>query len=407
VSESNLADPAHAKEAKLPARDWVLLPLIGLLTVGVLAGSASLAAKRGFSGSTSVGEDCMMYKDTLSGGGGVPNSVCWEKVTEGGWVQYRFNSSGYRSDTEFGPKLPGVFRILIIGSSMDAGARVPIEEAFATRLPEEISQRTGQRTEAYNLALAGDGAHMPFVVRRFDYALATKPDLILWALTPWDLAHIAPSPPLNRSNSHPTKPLSWKGMRDHPVKALEYGVERLRGHFDHTDAQITYMLQHFLYKSQSQCIASYLRQADNENGYLKSDPSAQWKTDLGEFSDYDAAIEQRVRSAHVPLVITLAPLRAQAAMISMGTWPPGYDPYKLDDELRAIVVGDGGTYIDILPEFRSIANPEQHYLPIDGHPDGEGHRILAGMLAAKLTGGAVPALSATRPTQTSAMQGSR
>jgi hypothetical protein len=88
----------------------------------------------------------------------------------------------------------------------------------------------------------------------------------------------------------------------------------------------------------------------------------------------------------------LLPNRAQAAMISMGEWPAGYDPYKLDAELRSIVTSHGGIYIDILPDFRAIPNPEQHYLPVDSHPDAGGHAIIAAMLAKELTGGAVPAL---------------
>jgi hypothetical protein len=81
-------------------------------------------------------------------------------------------------------------------------------------------------------------------------------------------------------------------------------------------------------------------------------------------------------------------------MISLDEWPAGYDPFRLDNELRSIVTRYGGIYIDILPEFRSIPNPEQYYFPVDGHPDSEGHAMIASFLAKELTGGAVPELRA-------------
>ena len=58
----------------------------------------------------------------------------------------------------------------------------------------------------------------------------------------------------------------------------------------------------------------------------------------------------------MPLVAALLPQRAQAAMISRSRWPAGFDPYKLDNELRSMVVSHGGTYVDILPDFRNIVS---------------------------------------------------
>jgi hypothetical protein len=82
-------------------------------------------------------------------------------------------------------------------------------------------------------------------------------------------------------------------------------------------------------------------------------------------------------------------------MISMGKWPTGYDPYKLDEKLRFIIVSHGGIYLDILPQFRKVPSPEQYFFPVDGHPTSGGHAIIATLLAKELTGGAVPALNAS------------
>ena len=73
-------------------------------------------------------------------------------------------------------------------------------------------------------------------------------------------------------------------------------------------------------------------------------------------------MEERAKAAGVPLVAVLVPNRAQSAMISMGEWPAGYDPYKLDNELSAIVTSHGGMYIDISAVTSApYPNPEQYY----------------------------------------------
>jgi hypothetical protein len=79
-------------------------------------------------------------------------------------------------------------------------------------------------------------------------------------------------------------------------------------------------------------------------------------------------------------------------LISRGEWPPEIDPYRLDDELRCIIVSHGGVYLDVLQEFRLVANPERGYLPVDGHPNADGHATIAKLLAQALTSGAVPGL---------------
>jgi len=151
-------------------------------------------------------------------------------------------------------------------------------------------------------------------------------------------------------------------------------------------------LRHFLFESQSQFVKSYLMSGDGQTGFLKAEPSAEWKTRLRRFCDAVAENEARAEAAGVTLVAVLVPNRAQAAMISMREWPAGYDPYKLGEEVHSTITSNGGTYIDILPDFSHIPNPEQYYFPVDGHPDADGQAILSGLLAKELTSGAVPAL---------------
>jgi hypothetical protein len=87
----------------------------------------------------------------------------------------------------------------------------------------------------------------------------------------------------------------------------------------------------------------------------------------------------------------------------MGQWPAGCDPYKLDDDLRSIVLSRGAIYIDIFPGFRTIPNAEELYLPVDGHPNAAGHAVISSLLADQLSSGVIPSLKAIAPTQVKSM----
>jgi hypothetical protein len=165
------------------------------------------------------------------------------------------------------------------------------------------------------------------------------------------------------------------------------------------------LLKHLLYKSQSQYVKSFLKGGDDHAGFLSAQLSTAWQMHLGAFDTDSTGLEAQANAAGVPLAAVFVPNRAQATMISMGEWPARYDPYRIGEELRRIITSHGGAYIDILPDFRAIPNPEQYYFPVDGHPDAEGHAIIAGMLARELTSGAIPELKAAAPPKTEQEQG--
>lgn len=116
---------------------------------------------------------------------------------------------------------------------------------------------------------------------------------------------------------------------------------------------------------------------------------------LEDYDGYAADIERRASAMGVQWAVVYLPSRIQAAMISMGEWPAGYDPYKLSDELGTIVKRHGGVYIDILRGFRNITDTGQYFFPIDIHPNADGHAMISGLIAKQLTSGVIPALNGT------------
>jgi hypothetical protein len=306
---------------------------------------------------------------------------------------------------ECGHKAPGQYRIVMMGSSYGFGLWVPRERSFAATLPTELSRLTGKRIELYNVSMQW-GFPANFVLR-FHEILAANPDIILWDLTPADVEYatlVLPlqDPPRPSYISRVRSRFADNSLPDAVAMLLNSGwsaaVRSLLG-------PGIIPIEHVLYSSRTQYVESALTKPDSEVGFLKAQPSPAWREHLQEFDREAATIEAQANEAGIPFVAVLIPDRAQAAMISTREWPIGYDPYKLDDELRSIVVSHAGIYVDILPDFRETANPEQHYFPVDGHPDAAGQAMISAMLAAALSRGAVPALSVAAKQQIAQEQG--
>jgi hypothetical protein len=407
MKPSSTSDPVDRGEAKLPRQDWILLPAIGLLTIFLLAVSAESTARWLFPVSAIGLESCFRADDPTGDAPVRPNSACSEQIAESKYVaEYKFNSSGFRADLEPGSKQPGAYRIVMMGSSFAMGLFVPREKTFAALLPAELSRQTGRKIELYNESTGGKFRGGPFPVPssalHFKEVLSAAPDMILWIVTPNDLENAAsatsgPAPrdavQNNPASSRPPNPPSnvWNSLRI----AIANGTvgDKLRGRWE--QSRISLVLKHLLLasESQNQYVESYLKN-ETDSGFLKTEPSLEWQALLRNFQADAADFESQAKAAGVPFVAVLVPNRAQAAMAAMDEWPAGYDPYKLDDELSTIVVSYGGTYIDILRDFRRFPNPEQHYFPVDGHPDADGHALISQLLARQLTSGVVPALKA-------------
>ena len=411
MTQSGPTEPEAGKGLKSRRRDWILLPGLSLLTICLMAVSAELLSRRFFPISQVGFQNCFATNDPTGDAPVKPNSVCWEQTAESTLkAEYRFNSRGDRSGAELSPRPPGTYRIVLIGSSLTQGLFVPREKTFAALLPEELSRETGRKVEMYNEATGGKFRGGPYPTQNsaqhFDQVLSAQPDLILWVITPTDIMNAGSSengdsPDTGalqeepRSATGSAKPRSfWNKITDSIAKGT-FG-ERLKSRWE--DTRTSVVLKHLLIASESQneYIKSYLRNGDNAD-FLKSEPDSKWQMQLRYFDAELTEIAGLAKNAGVPLVAVFVPNRPQVAMISMGDWPAGYDPFKLEDEVRDSIVSHGGCFIDILPDYRTVPDPERDYFPVDGHPDADGHAIIARFLAKELTSGAVPVLKASTP----------
>jgi hypothetical protein len=400
MTRSHRDNASSTREAALPRRDWILLPLLSLLTVAAIAIAAERVAQRVVTESAPFIQSCLEPGASWSGSRAFPNSVCWDKKFESQRVEYRFNSCGHRTRLECEAKQQGVYRIVLAGSSFAMGHLIPEDRTFASLLPVSLAQQTGRKVELYNEGMVGVNPHV--LTLRFDEVLAAKPDLILWTVTAWDIQNaLPPDDSPNPDAKAGSLERAWFRIKfTFNAKPLPETAVFLwkrfwrEGQSRFADSSIAALIQRFIFESKGQYIKSSLMQGDAA-GYLESTPRAEWRRRLRQFDDDAQDIAARAEAAGVPLVVVLVPSRVQAAMISTGKWPGGYDPYALDQELRSIIESHGGVYLDILPDLRSLPDPERYYFTVDGHPDVEGHAIIAGLLAKQLTSGAVPALRAT------------
>jgi hypothetical protein len=382
----------------LPKSDWIVLPALSLLTMALIIGAFELTARIFFAESKTTTLKCLVVNDSSTGVRAIPNTSCSQKMAESDLVQYTINSCGHRAGMECLPKAADTYRIVMVGSSFNYGMGVPREQSFAALLPEDLALRTGRKIELYNEAMQWGHPHS--VVLRFKEVLAAKPDMILWPLTPVDFASVDVTLPPGPPPVDPKAPAVgvWNRLRTaltsrSPTEIVAKTWTRMANTLNETHT--VFLLQHEIFKSQSQFVKQYLMQPAASD-YLRRDPTAETRQHLASFARYFSDVEAQAKNIGATIVVVLLPERAQAAMISMKESPAGYDPYKLGREVESIVTSRGGTYVDILSSFRSIPNPEQYYMPVDGHPTVDGHAMISRLLAQALTDGATPALSRVR-----------
>ncbi len=342
----------------------------------------------------------MILDDATTGARGVPNSVCYEKLPESPIVEYKLNGSGYRAGMESSPKRGGVYRIVMTGSSMAMGEHVQQWETFAARLPNELSQKTGRKVEVYNEAMGWGFTHS--VTLRFKDVLAAEPDLVLWVVMAGDVDRssdvLAAPEEAGEFKSKNFTAHVW--MRLHTVFATESVMKAIADAY--LRSRTALMVRHYLYQSESLYVQAVLRGDESGAGFMRDPLSAHWEEQLKHVDSDAATIEAQARAAGVPFVAVYLPNRVQAVMVSMGQSPTGVDPYQLDNRLRPIIESHGGTYIDMLPEFRQIPGSERFFFPVDGHLNPEGHEVVSSLLARELTSGVVPALEVNDQTSAGA-----
>lgn len=248
---------------------------------------------------------------------------------------YRTNRFGLRGP-EISPRpAPGTWRIAIVGDSFTLGAQVAEKETYAARL-EALLDAPGAPVEVLNLGLDGlDIEQIPGRLARVGLPLA--PDLVVYGFTLNDIESPRDPPPPRRADA--PDPLRFHDSPLYLVRLLGPRLAALAG-------------------------GAY-------RGYLVG-----MYEDPEKFARIEAGLDALARLGRSRGVCVH--VLVHCAVADLFLWHPFTEAYqKVEEAARA----RGMTVTQALPWFRWKRAARLRVSPLDGHPNAEGHRLLAEALA--------------------------
>jgi hypothetical protein len=378
MTDANLAGSQRQKEAKLPRRDWVLLPLLSLLTMLVLLASSEGVARVVW---PERQKDACLVTDPVIGWRFRPNCKSVTKTAEGPWVHNFYNECGYRTRESCGPKPAGTIRVAVLGSSYSYGYMTPYDSAYTTLAGESLTTQCKRHVEFQNLGVVA----MPLedVYRRTQEALALKPDILLLSIDPYDVeTFVTFAPAASEADSAP----SAKSREAQGVSWIKlYVINPLKS------VRSIKMLQHFMYRAPSTYVDLYLLYGDPAD-YLRPPFTSAWQRRL---ANVDALLQDMSKQAHeasVPMFILIGPWVAQGALMNV-PHRHGVDPGAFEAAVAQIAAKDGMTVVNPLPEFAGQPHIMSLFYAVDGHPSPQGQRLVADALDKRLLSSGVPAFA--------------
>jgi hypothetical protein len=376
TARETLESASHMNRVSgLPRRDFILLPVLSLATIIAMFAGAELGTRIFWPAQS---DDSCSIRGALEN---KPNCTVTGKAAEGPLTTYHYNECGYRTYDSCGPKPPGAFRICVLGTSVSEGFNVPYDQTFTSRAAHEIGRAAGRTVQVENLAF--ENLSPLECYRRLPAALGLQPNLVIYAVSPFDLEQpIDPAQLADRnnpaaSNAAPTTQFkdSWTG--------------RLRQTLMNNSRAIL-IAQHFLFSNPETFLRVYL--AHSDTGYLQQPADAAWRLRYSNFELIIGGMASRTRQRGVPLFIMAVPSRAQAALFSPDARLPHTDPFAFGASIRAICEKIGAVYVDSLEEFGQAAHAERLFYVVDSHVNSDGHALLSRALVHKALDGSIPSL---------------
>jgi hypothetical protein len=365
---------AASPPPRLPRRDFVILPLLSLLTVVVMLAASELVARFVFA--ENERGNCGLA-DPIHGYRFKADCVSYRKAAEGPEVEMTFNDCGYRTRQSCGPKPVGALRIALLGASTAEGLKVAYDQAFAGRLEEALSRRCGRPVEVQNMGVAGYKPLDQYL--RVDEALAMHPDMVMLIMNPYELEET--TDPQRLADRHNPDLLRQAPVanapppRQSPVQVIDRLLQSSRA---------VVAAQHFLYQDRQRYVGLFLLHGDKAD-YLRGPFTPRWERRLADLELLYGEMADKIAAANLPFVVVAGPQRIQAALLKAANLPAGVDPHLIGERLAQIADRHGIAFIDTLDDFASLPVPEAAFYPVDGHMTGEGHAIVANAVVRRLT----------------------
>jgi lysophospholipase L1-like esterase len=282
-------------------------------------------------------------------------------LPESPWcVEFRYNSLGVRGP-EYGPRRPGVARIVVIGDSFTEGQGVTEDRVYTSVLGERLQAMAPGRYEVLNFGYRG--LDFPELYALFHAALRLQPDLILYGLC------------LNDGDRPSKFDKQWPRLDDWVM--VRRPSVRL-GPFDSR-------------------LLAFVR--DRLDTWRISRDTTRWYLDMygpanaagwGETRRYLRTMRDEARARHSRLLVAIWPL-----LVGLD----GRYPFRAVHEKLARVCERNGIQVyDLLPVLSGRSSRSLWVDPSDLHPNALAHRLvgeaLAPVVSALLDG---PAPGGARP----------
>jgi hypothetical protein len=381
--DSSATDTKSLPAADLPKHDYVLLPLISVLTIVILFSVAEGLTR--WIWPEQKFNSCEI-DDAVNGTRFKPNCSARVKNAEGPWTTYQYNDCGYRGQTSCATKPPGSARIAIIGSSVAQGLYVPYEQTYFGRLASDLNRTCDRTVDIQNLGVLNVSPIDTY--RRIPEVIGLKPDVVLYLVAPFDLEkQIDPKALAERDAPARTNGSPAVTLARSPMKRFQEEVIKGRS---------VLVAQYFLFENKETFLRVYLLYGDKAD-FLRQPFTAAWQKRFAEMDVLIGGMADELRKAGIPLVVAAVPSRAEAALLSTRPPPPNVDPFAFGQRIDEIATQHGAAYVDLTGAFSKIPDAQNMYYVVDGHVAAEGQAVMARAISRKLQDGTIPAFSKCSP----------
>jgi hypothetical protein len=348
--------------SNLPRRDYLLLPLLGILSALALLGSAEFGARRIWPAREDTACD---QKTPFSGDRYKPNCTDTSKIAESPWVESAYNECGYRSNAPCGPKHPGSIRLALLGSSEAIGFLVPYPQSFAGLSERSLSRQCGRPVEVQNLAVAG--IHLLQEAHRIDEALALEPDAVALLVTPGTLG---------QDDAPRWQP---EEVKHAPSARQGYGMHasfvRLKSLLRQSTAFS--VLRYYYFKDDDAYFRAQLKTEGDRTDVLRLPFSPAWRQRFDFFDSILDYLSAKTQSRQIPLVLISSISRPQAALLDLRESYPELDPFAFDRQVAQISARRGILHVTAISDFSRVRRVTSLFYVSDGHMNAAGQDILS------------------------------
>jgi len=264
------------------------------------------------------------------------------------------NSAGFRGREASPQKLPGLWRIAVLGDSVTYGLHVAADEAYPRVLESLLEASGAGRVEVLNFGVPGYNSFQEYTLLK-NRVLPLKPDLVVLTFTPDDVETSPVIIDVGGRKCLFRNQFEGVGLLNNPVHWFV---------FRHSH------LYRFLYKRL--VLAFAVEEADFEAVYIR--PDVQWENVL--------RMAELCNQQHTPLLLVLSPFLLP---LEGDADPEEIARYRQAlDRIRKLAADAGLDVLDLGPLYEKHAGqlkirPEDHE-----HLNPRGHRLVAEALREKV-----------------------